>query len=150
MRPNEHKKTVILADLGTIRIFRVNPTGDPLTPHHGPTQIEEITLSEDRVNTDRPGRFPMGRDSSEHLGMNPGENHNEKKELEKRGIQLIAEKIEQALDSAQSKAWCLAAPASINKRIIDKLDSETRSFLMKNIDSDLTHITKRELEKRFL
>ena len=57
MRPQEHTKIVILADLGTIRAFRLSPPTDQLAPHKGPAGIEEITLPNDEWNTDRPLRL---------------------------------------------------------------------------------------------
>jgi len=150
MRPQEHTKIVILADLGTMRAIRLSPENAPLAPHQGPAMVEELTLPTDDKNTDRPSRFPLGHDSEESKAMSPGENHHEKAENEKRRIQFLASEIEAILAQEDSMLWCLAAPAAINKRILAQLAPETLEFLGINLKSDLAHITLRELEERFL
>lgn len=149
MRPQQHTKTVILADLGAIRAFRLSPENDPLTPHQGPAAIEEITLPTHTRNSDRPGNFSQPADAGNSNSMNTCENHHEKEEHEKRRIKFLAKEIEALLAREADKVWCLAAPATINNRILAHLATETSEFLETNLKADLTHITLRELEERF-
>ena len=151
MRPQEHTKIIILADLGNLRAFRLSPqNNDPLSPHKGPANIEKIELPAEEWNSDRPGGFPQGRSVNETTAVSSGENHHEKANNEKKRIAFLAKEIETILSQEDSKLWCLAAPKAINKRLVDQITPETRKFLSTNLQADLTHISLRELEKRFL
>lgn len=150
MKPTEHKTTVILADMGKLRAFRLSPPGTALSPHHGPVAIREIDLPERETDTDRTGRFPQGRSVPETAGMSPGENHNEEGEYERRRIGLLARKITDLVEQEGTTSWCLAAPASINKRILELIPAPLRASLVSNIPADLTHLPLAEIEHRFL
>ena len=147
----EHSKIVILTDLGTFRAFRLSPKdGDSLAPHQGPANIEELQLPTGEWDRDRPGGFPQGRSVGETTAVSSGENHHEKTNHEKKRIAFLAKQIESILSREDSKHWSLAAPEAINKRLLAEISPETREFLATNLKADLTHISLRELEKRFL
>lgn len=150
MKTNEHKKIVILADMGKLRAFRLSPPGTALFPHAKPEAIEEIDLPGRERDTDNVGRFPQGRSVRETAGMSPGEDHNKAGEFEKRRIGLLAREITGLLESEDPMPWCLAAPASINKRILELIPSPLRETLASNVISDLTHLPLAEIEERFL
>lgn len=150
MRPQEHTKIVILTDLGKIRAFRLSPENSALRPHQGPANVEEINLPTSEWNTDRPSLFPRSEGVESARSMSQGEHHGEKTEREKRRISFLAREIEQLLDKEDTKLWCLAAPSTINKRLLDQINPETREFLATNIKADLTRIKLHELEERFL
>ena len=82
--------------------------------------------------------------------MSPGEQHHRKSELVSRRISFLAKEIERVLAEEGMQPWCLAAPSTINGRILDQVRRETREFLATNIKSNLTHITLHELEERFV
>ena len=151
MRPQEHSKIVILTDLGTFRAFRLSPkNNDSLAPHKGPAHLEELELPNEEWKSDRPGGFPQGKSIGETTSVSPGENHHEKSDHEKKRIAFLARKIETILSHEDSRLWCLAAPEAINKRLLSKVSPETCEFLAINLKADLTHISLRELEERFL
>ena len=150
MKSNEHKKTVILADMGKIRAFRISPPGTALFPHAAPVVIEEIDFPKRERDTDRTGRFPQGRSVAEAAGMSPGEEHNEESEYERRRIELLALKIADLVEQEGTVSWCLAAPASINKQILEHIPSRLRAFLVSNVTADLTHLPLAEIERRFM
>jgi hypothetical protein len=150
MKSSEHQTTVILADMGKLRAFRLSPPGTELCSHAGPEVIAEIDLPQTQRDTDRIGRFPQGRSVPETAGMSPGENHNEQSEYEKRRIELLAMKIAELVGKEGSASWCLAAPASINKHILELIPSTLRESLTSNLTADLTHLPLAEIEHRFL
>ena len=150
MKTTEHKKIVILADMGKLRAFRLSPPGTALSPHARPEAIEEIDLPARQRDTDNPGRFQQGRSVQETAGMGPGEDHNKASEFEKGRIELLAREITALLDSEDPMPWCLATPASINKRILDLIPSRLRESLATNVTADLTHLPLAEIEHRFL
>jgi len=151
MNPQENTKTVILADLGNFRAFRLSQkNNDTLTPHKGPVNIEEFKLPDEEWDSDRPGRFSQGHSVSETNSVSSGENHHEKANQEKKRITFLAKKIETILSHEESKHWCLAAPEAINKRILVEISPEARENLSINLKADLTKISLSELEKRFL
>ena len=150
MKPNTHKTTVILADMGKLRAFRISPPGTALSPHDGPVAIEEIKLPEMERNTDSNGRFPQGRTVSEAAGICGWENHNEEREDERRRSVLLARKISDLVAQERTASWCFAAPAAINKRILGLIPSQLRDHLVVNITADLTHLPLAEIEHRFV
>jgi hypothetical protein len=150
MKANEHKKLVILADMGKLRAFRLSPHGTALSPHSKPVAIEEIDLPARERDTDNPGRFPQGRSVGQTAGMSPGEEHNKAREFEKKRIELLAGEIIGLLDSEGPMPWCLAAPASINKRILERIPPPMLHSLASNVLSDLTHLPLADIERRFL
>lgn len=150
MKTKEHKKLVILADMGKLRAFRLSPPGTALAPHAKPETIEEIDLPRRERDTDNIGRFPQGRSVGETAGMSPGEDHNKAIEFEKSRIEALAREIARLLESEGHMPWCLAAPASINKRIVELIPSKVRGSLSTNVTSDLTHLPLAEIEHRFL
>lgn len=150
MKTNEHKKLVILADMGKLRAFRLSPPGTVYTPHAKPEAIEEIDLPARQRDTDNPGSFPQGRSVGETAGMSPGEDHNKAGEFEKRRIELLAREITGLIEAEGPTPWCLAAPASINKRLLELIPSPLLDTLASNVTADLTHLPLAEIEHRFL
>lgn len=150
MKTNERKKMVILADMGKLRAFRLSPPGTDYSPHAKPVAIEEIELPARERDTDNIGRFPQGRSVGETAGMSPGEDHNKAGEFEKRRIGLLAREITGLLEAEGSMPWCLAAPASINRRILELIPFPIRNSLTTNVIADLTHLPLAEIEHRFL
>jgi hypothetical protein len=150
MKSNENKKTVILADMGSIRAFTLSAPGTALFPHTGPVTIEEIKLPERQRDPSPIGRFPEGRSVSESAGMSPGESHNEETEFEKKRIEFIARKICDLVEQAGNTPWCFAAPAAINRQILELIPPKLRASLVSNTIADLTHLPLADIEERFL
>ena len=150
MKTNQQSKVVILTDLGNTRAFRVFPKRTVSDPHQGPASVKEFSIPMEEVYTDQQGAFPIGNDSNESTVMSQGENHQKKNEHEKKRIHFIAQKIEEIISKEENKAWCLAAPETINKRLLERIPLEMQKSLLTNIKADLTHITLKELEQRFM
>lgn len=150
MKSNENKKTVILADMGSIRAFTLSAPGTALFPHSGPVAIEEIILPKRQREPSPIGRFPQGRSVSESAGMSPGESHNEETEFEKKRIEFIARKICGLVEQEGNAPWCLAAPAAINRQILDLIPPRLQASLVSNTLADLTHLPLADIEARFL
>jgi hypothetical protein len=150
MKTNKHKKLVILADLGKLRAFRLSPPATALSPHAKPEAIEEIDLPRRERDTDNPGAFPQGRSVVETAGMSPGEDHSKAIEFEKRRIEFIAREIAELIEAEGHMPWCLAAPASINKRILELIPPLLQDALESNVTADLTHLPLADIEHRFL
>ena len=149
MKTTTHTMIVILADMGKIRALRLHPPGSELFPHVKPGSVEEIILPCGKRDTDRPGRFPKGTPAGESCGMCPGEDHNEEMEFENRRIREIAGEITGILERENDHSWSLAAPDSINNRLVEHLPEHARESLATNIRADLTCATLAEIERRF-
>jgi hypothetical protein len=149
MNPNPDTRIVILADMGKLRAIRLSPAGTPTTPHQNPKSIEEIDLPNLERDTDRPGSFPRGAAAVETVVMSSGENHNVKREHEKRRLAKLAHEIIEILDREGPRSWCFAAPDPINTRLLSLIPPKSRKFLTANLKVDLTHAPLEEIENRF-
>lgn len=150
MKSIENQKTVILADMGKLRAYRLSLPRTSLFLHTEPVTIEEIDLPKRERDTSPVGRFPQGRSVSQTAGMSPGESHNEESEFERKRIEFLAQKITSLLEQEGAIPWCLAAPATINKQILKLIPSELLISLLSNITADLTHFSLADIEHRFL
>jgi len=150
MKSNKNKKTVILADMGSIRAFTLSAPGTALFPHAGPVTIEEISLPKRQRGPSPIGRFPQGRSVSESAGMSPGESHHRETEFEKKRIEWLARKICGLVEREGTTPWCFAAPTAINRQILELIPPGLRASLVSNTLADLTHLPIADIEKRFL
>jgi hypothetical protein len=112
--------------------------------------IEEIRLPERQQDPSPIGRFPQGRSVSESAGMSPGESHNEETEFEKKRIEFIARRICGLVEQEGNAPWCLAAPAAINRQILELIPPRLQASLVSNTLADLTHLPLADIEERFL
>lgn len=143
-------RLIITADLGRLRAFRVNPSDDQTrdnyvvqeikTPplEHTPQSISEIT-------SDQAGRFS----SDGSGGMSHGEAHGLEREEERRLIAQLAERIGGVIDSEKPAGWFLAAPQTINARLLEGIPAAHHKTLRENRTQDLSKVAANELGKRF-
>jgi hypothetical protein len=144
------RTTIIVADLGQLRAFRVKPrdvTGDSmvfeeiqLDSHgHEPQPIGELV-------SDQAGRFPRGGGA----GMSNGEEHEVTREMKERAMVFMADQIVSIIQSEKSEDWKLAAPRAIASRLVDKVAPGVRERLMETEYANLTGQPLKMIEKRLL
>jgi hypothetical protein len=152
MHTSEPEILVVLADLGTVRVFRTRATelGHAhlleLDPPEQPPAPEPLHAQV----SDQAGRFPGGGHTGEPGGMLRGEEHEKTAEGERRQIDAVAAIVEQVVSSEDCDTWRLAAPKSINNRLVAQLSLEIRERLVLNLHVDLVKLPLREVEQRLL
>jgi hypothetical protein len=140
-------KLIVLADLGRVKAYRV--THDALDSKAQVNMVYDCEFLEahwrvmDRV-TDSAGRFATMGTS----GASTSENHGMEEETERRLIRLVGEKISELVNG--EKYWYLAAPYSINSRLMAHLRQPAREGLVKNLTADLVKVRKQDLLDHFL
>lgn len=145
---------VIIADLSSLRAFRVVPNeNDPTNPQPPPI-LREIEVSPipgagpqpiKEIVTDQAGRFRSDRNP----GMSHGDAHGLEQEQEKRNIAELATAIERVIASENPERWSLAAPKAINARLVNRLETTFRERLSENHQADLCKQPVIEIQKRF-
>ncbi len=143
---------IIAVDLGHFKAYKVGKTklgSSKMQLIESYDSIEAHGKLLDRI-TDQAGRFRLGGDkggNSKAKGY--GEPHNIKLEEEKRLIKLIAKDINTLIGREKCEAWCMAAPAEINSRIVENLLPDVTSKLAKNVMCNLTRSRKLEILGQF-
>ncbi len=145
--------TIIIAvDLGHFKAYKVGKTkigNSKMQLIEGYDSVEAHGKLSDRI-TDQAGRFRLGGGKgSAAKAKGYGEPHNIELEEEKRLIKLLSKDINSVLARERCDAWCLAAPAEINSRILDNLQPEVKAKLGKNVICNLTRAKKMEILERF-
>ena len=141
---------IICANTGRLRAFRITKPDTQLEPDN---QIQEIAnevfedgpQSVSSITSDQAGRFR--NDGSP--GMASGEDQGLEREEERRLIQQLAAKITDMVRSEQTDRWSLAAPHTINSRVVDQLAPEVRENLVDNEKHDFTKLPTLEVGRRF-
>lgn len=149
------EQLVIIADLGRLRAFHLGQE-DPLAG--GPVRAREIDVPSldqqpeplSETVTDQAGRFARGNGAGNMGGMSRGEAHELQSELEKRLIQGLAEKIDAVVGRHGSGRWILAAPTAICQRLESALPPKTKDRLSRVEKADLTKLSVKDIEKRFV
>lgn len=145
------KKLIVLMDLGCLygyRLIRDEIGGsDRLEAVHRHDNVEAHTRFGERV-TDQAGRFPSGH-GARGGAMSQGEDHNGRMEAERRLISLQIEQLSALLEQSRPDAWYLAAPGTINHRIVEALPPTHRQRLHKNLAADLTKLPAQQVLERF-
>ena len=109
-----------------------------------------ITQSDTRVEPTKQIGDQAGRFSSDGSpGMARGEAHGLEQEEERRLIAQVAEKIAALIKEENPDRWQLAAPQTINSRILDALDPSVRESLAGNEKHDFTKLPTLEVGRRF-
>ena len=148
-------KLLIIADLGSLRVFRFDPAGDdPAERDHlvevktnvsGP---ELQTISD--VVTDQAGKFNRGGAAGVVSAMSHFEQHNLESELQRKALESLSTSIATVLKQAGHPPWVLAAPQADRKRIEAALSTHCREKLVESVGADLIKEPVAKLEKRFL
>lgn len=145
---------IIVADRGNLKAFRVEqvPNGRPPRLQ----LVQAFTLTEahmkiSEMNTDMAGRFPVGSTPSQSQGRHQNgiaERHLDI-EIDKRIIKQLAEHISSVLRAEQPRSWSLAAPATINRALLEELEPAFVRLLANNIQADLVNVETSGLLDRF-
>ncbi len=144
-------KMIVLTDMEHFKAYRVVEENDPKR-----YSIELITSFEnilphqklkERVS-DRAGCF-QGSGGRGIGGRGCGDPHRIELEDKKRIARSIAERVNSLLSSNNFSTWYFAAPQKINHSILENVRKDHVWKLRKNINLDLTKISKEELYDRF-
>ncbi len=143
--------TIITADLGSLRAFRVVSNENKV---ENPNAIlQEIDVSalpsppqrlSDTVS-DKAGRFR----SDGSPGLARGEAHGLEQEQERKCIADLAAAIEDLLSNENSEVWSLSAPKTINGRLVDMISQRSRQRLRENLLINLCKQPILEIQNRF-
>ena len=133
-----------------LRAFRITQTETTL---EGENQISEFASEKfaegpqriGEMATDQAGRFR----SDGSPGMAQGDDHGVEREEERRLINQVAEKIAAFVRQEGGGDWKLAAPQTINSRILEELDPQVRGLLSGNEKHDFTKLPTLEVGRRF-
>jgi len=145
------KKLIVLMDMGCLYGYKLVRDelggGDRLEAIHRHDNVDAHLRYGEKV-TDQAGRFASGQ-GGRGGSMSQGEDHNGRAETEKRLINLQLEQLKSLLESSRYDSWYLAAPGSMNNRIIEGLPSNHRNRLHKNLTADLTKLPPQQVLERF-
>jgi hypothetical protein len=141
--------TIICANTGRLRILKVS---QPETMVDPPNQISEIANEEledgpqriGEITSDQAGRFR----SDGTPGMGQGDANALEREEERRLICQLAGRIGDALQDGGTERWVLAAPQTINARLLEELDPSLREGLITNEKHDFTKLPTLEVGRR--
>lgn len=147
-------KIVIVADLGRVRVFRLEKDSLEDKARWCASELESSPLDEvpERIQdevSDQAGGFARGNASGVPGGRSSGEEHNYQTEHEDRLIRGVAERISKIIDREKPNVWDLAAPQPICKRLQERLSSNAQECLKHVEGLDLTKETVKDIEKRF-
>ncbi|MDA8077351.1 MAG: host attachment protein [Nitrospiraceae bacterium] len=143
-------KIIIVADLGHFKAYRVvkNPLESPrveLIENYD--SIEAHGRFAEKV-TDTAGRFGMagGRKGA---AKGYGEPHHMELEMQKKVVKLIAGDINAIIAREGYPRWYLAAEKRIHSQVLENLNPEVKTKLVKKITSDLTKTKAPDILARF-
>lgn len=146
-------KLVILTDLGTFKAFRLEDDGMSSSPRLQEVDGFKSECGDDRISkrvSDQVGQHKKGALSfvENNDGAN-GEPHNLFLEEERRSVRLIAERMEQLMNSGGVDGCYFAAASEINNTIIDHLKPQTKAKIEKNVRRNLVNAQRDEILKQF-
>ena len=145
------KKILITADLGHLKIYRLQEDPKLRRPRVRSIQTEEsdVTrhLSEvvtDRADQFRKGSFPVGPND-----RSDSEPHNLALERRRRALKTLAKDIGRLITRERVRDWFLAAGKEINGALIAALDKDIRAKIQKNVLANLTKLSSAEVLSHF-
>jgi hypothetical protein len=144
-------KLLIVADLGLVKVYKLDFTSEQHTPRL--EQWEEMVLKDahthvlDKV-TDEAGRHVSP--TQKKWGAPLADDHNLKLEFKRRLIRRIADHISWLIERSGCDACWLAADREINHQILEELPPTVRNRIRKNLPRDLTKLGQKELLDQFL
>lgn len=144
-------KLIIVADLGTTKVYRVTKDMAELSPRVDLVHERNSASASERLAdqvTDKAGRFPVSNGVN-GCGMSIGENHGIAQENERRLIREIASEISGVVGRENLSRWDFAAAREINQRILEELPDSVRGRMGRNVGADLVKIPKHELLGHF-
>jgi hypothetical protein len=141
---------IICTNSGRLRAFRISQPETEVDPGNQIQEIASETFDDGpqkvgQINSDKAGRFRQDGNP----GMAHGEDQGLAREEERRLIQQLAEKITSLVQAEGDDRWSLAAPGTINSRVVDELEPAVRGKLVDNQNHDFTKLPTLEVGRRF-
>jgi len=147
-------KLIVLANKSRVRVLTFEKAGDdPQQQEHlreETGQIREPLKPIREIVTDQQGRWGRSMNAGIGNGMSTGEEHNLELEEEKRAVERIAERIDEAVKNAGSPPWTLVATRPFSSQLKSALRSGVAAKLTDCLDGDLCKVPLDELERRLL
>lgn len=144
---------VVVTGLACFKAFRIQNTDLNRNPRL--ELVEEFTSTEaqghlvDKVS-DLAGRFPRGAARSAASGaMSDGERHNIELESRKRLVRQLADRLNTIARNPDVERCYLAASKEINRQLLERLEPDVKSKLLKNVPADLTKMNQTEILRYF-
>ena len=141
---------IICTNTGRLRAFRVTQSETSVEPQNQISEFANVQFDDGpqrvgEIASDQAGRFS----SDGSPGMSRGEAHGLEREEERRLITQAAERVSALVKEEQPERWQLAAPQTINARILEALDPGVRSTMSGNEKHDFTKLPTLEVGRRF-
>ena len=108
------------------------------------TSIKKLAYIEPHTHTSDDMSDQLG-----NKGHNTGEQHNRSLEIERRGMQQIADDITALISDTDPGTWHLAFPQENLNKLTDMIDTKTKGKLGKSIGKDLTNAHVKDLLSYF-
>jgi len=146
-------KWVVLADLGSLKAYKVDESG--LNSHPRLELLEsyenpEVHQKLSETLTDQAGQFAGGsRVAGASHDIATGERHNIGLEQRRRWIRMLAERCNQVLRRSDLDVCWLAAGRELNHQLLAELSHDARAKIEKNVPANLTKTEKTELLSHF-
>ena len=146
-----YDRLLVLTDLGTVRVLSFKQAGDDPKDLAHLIELSENDLASPRgaETTDNPGKFARGSAATDGQALSHAETKLDV-EIEKRAIGQVAQEIGDIVSNSGCSKFILAAPQEHLKRMEAELDSDSGSKLEELVGADLTNVSLKDLEKRFL
>lgn len=147
---------IIIANLGGFEAYKVetikgidpqetrNVTAGTQKVRRNITSIKKLAYIEPHTHTSDDMSDQLG-----NKGHNTGEQHNRSLEIERRGMQQIADDITALISDSNSGTWHLAFPQENLNKLTDMIDTKTKGKLGKSIGKDLTNAHVKDLLSYF-
>jgi hypothetical protein len=143
---------IIIANLGSLEAYRAETVkgADRQETRNisAGTEKEKINLrSLKKLDYIEP-HTRTSDDMSDQLGNqghHTGEQHNRSLEVERRGMQQIADDINALISDTKPKIWHLAFPQENLNKLIEMVDAKTKATLNKSIGKDLANAHIKDL-----
>ena len=146
------KKLLVTADLGHLKVFRLEEDGEQLSKPRATLLEEEITGVRNHLSeevTDRAGQFRKGSFPAGPTDRSDGEEHNLSLERRRRALKGIAKHISDSVQREGVEKWYLAAQKEINEALVSALERKARARLEKNVKLNLTKLKMEEVLTHF-
>ncbi len=145
------KKLLVTADLGHLKIFRIDDDERFSTPRSSMVEHDStaVTRHISEEVTDQKGQT---RKRSVQAGPNDasdGEEHNLGLERRRRALKNIAKRISETVLKEQVDEWLFAAASKINGAIVQELDRDVRARLTSNVRANLTKLSAEDALAHF-
>jgi len=147
------EQLILLADRGSLKAYRMDDSRLGGRPHI--EEIEEIDVLSGHRRLGQITSDQLGRHSDHRGGpgakqqSSTGEAHGLKREEERRAIAEIQKHIRRLLQEHPGVSWRFAAEESVNRRLLEGIDTSEKDRLLQNLGVDLVNQPKEEVRKRF-